>query len=200
MTFSQALRNIILIQTTMMLVHGEKGSMDSPPTAFDNNRALKDVSPSKDDRYPYSRNYVAVIEPENFVTLSGSGDLSDAIIGGASLQGSSIVEFGNVYDPADLAVVNKLNGVELGDPGVTDATEIIGKRYAGDRQPKFPIPPGDRSYFFHGGTYVHNPVIVFISFCAHRIVSYRIVSYQIIYYYLQTNVSCVSIFFLPSFL
>jgi hypothetical protein len=91
MKFPQALRNLILIQTTMMIVHGEKGSMDSSPTAVDDNRALM-KNGSKDERYPYSRNYVAVIEPENFVTLTGSGgllDLPDREIMIPDLQGSS---------------------------------------------------------------------------------------------------------------
>jgi hypothetical protein len=173
MKLSQAL-SIILIQTPLWyapVVRCEKGQMGSSAAAAaeDNNdndmgRVLAS-SANYDDRYPYSRNYVTVIEPDNFIALTGSGSFGEGSSGGEGFdaQGTSIIEFGNVYDPADLAIVNKLNGVEIGDPFLpkgnltnsdeTIATGIIGQRYAGDRQPKLPIPSGDKSYFFHGGTY-----------------------------------------------
>ena len=51
-------------------------------------------------------------------------------------------------------IVNKPNGVEAGDLfeafGEIAPLLLIGQRYAGDRQPKTPIPVGDSAYFFHG--------------------------------------------------
>jgi hypothetical protein len=171
MKISQAL-NIILIQTSLWyvpVVRCEKGQMDSSAAAAaaavaegnnDNDNDMeRDLRRSRGrgrGQYPYRRNYVAVIEPDNFVTLGGSGGGITAAIQSSAffgVEGGSIIEFGNVYDPADLALVNKIDGVEIGDPFLPSGTladPIIGLRYAGDRQPKSPVPPGDKSYFFHG--------------------------------------------------
>jgi hypothetical protein len=237
MKISQALlRNIFVFQITMLLilivVHGEKVSMDNSDSDNNNNiknnenkndtverelirRSLFESSNNNnnDDLYPYSRNYVAIIEPENFVSLStnGGGGIGNVVFDDYSssssssssfnLQGTSIIISGNVYDPADIVILNKLNGVEITDPGIAELIDVynnnghghgttgcegrrtlynvdpyisfIGRPYAGNRQPKFPIPPGDKSYFFHGGTYAHNNnnniENVFLFFIAHRI-------------------------------
>jgi len=143
--------------------------MGSAAAAEDNNDNGMDrvlTSSSIDDRYPYSRNYVAIIEPDNFVSLSaitGIDSITEALSGASEfLQGTSIVQFGNVFDPADIAIVNRFNGVQVGDIGFpTGALRaslqassgvdiLLGSKFAGNRQPKSPIPPGDKAYFFHG--------------------------------------------------
>jgi hypothetical protein len=170
MKLFQALSNIIVLQSSLWyvpVVRCEKSHMNSAAAAEDNSdngvdRVLK--SSSNDDRYPYSRNYVAIIEPDNFVSLDSNGGglgrtVSNLEGGFVNFQGNSIVEFGNVFDPADIAIVNRFNGVQLGDIGlpleaelvnIPGGTKLIGQRFAGNRQPKLPIPPGDKAYFFHG--------------------------------------------------
>merc|ERR1719215_1303962 len=129
--------------------------------AEDNNdngmdRVLKSSS-IDDDRYPYSRNYVAIIEPDNFISLFTGGTLASF----NGIQGTSIVEFGNVFDPADIEIVNRSDGSQEGDIGFPvvlpgrklfdmNPAGLIGNKFAGNRQPKLPIPPGDKAYFFHG--------------------------------------------------
>ena len=108
-------------------------------------RVLKSSSIDADDRYPYSRNYVVIIEPDNLVSLISDG-----------VQGSSIVEYGNVFAPADIGLVNRFDGTQESDigfpKGLSDkqVARLIGRKFAGNRQPKSPVPPGDKAFFFHG--------------------------------------------------
>ncbi|OEU19590.1 hypothetical protein FRACYDRAFT_268051, partial [Fragilariopsis cylindrus CCMP1102] len=78
-------------------------------------------SSSKEVNYSYRRNYVAILEPDNFVTVFPNGGGIDDIIDGVimnfgsgnsplQLQGSSTILNGKVYDPADIEIVNKPNG------------------------------------------------------------------------------------------
>jgi len=154
MKLFQALSNIIVIQTSLWyvpVVRCEKSRMDSAAaTAEDSSnngmdRVLKSSSIDADDRYPYSRNYVAIIEPDNLVSLISDG-----------VQGSSIVEYGNVFAPADIGLVNRFDGTQESDigfpKGLSDkqVARLIGRKFAGNLQPKSPVPPGDKAFFFHG--------------------------------------------------
>ncbi|OEU06634.1 hypothetical protein FRACYDRAFT_254185 [Fragilariopsis cylindrus CCMP1102] len=131
--------------------------------------------------YKYRRNYIAIIEPENFVTLFPNGGgiaeafdglnpsamakgkatqkfAGDGVGGGGDnarqLQGSStILNEGKIYDPADIAIVNKFNGVEDNDIGLDiprNPELVLNLPFPGGRQPKQPIPPGDSAFFYHG--------------------------------------------------
>jgi hypothetical protein len=143
-----------------------------------------------DDWYPYSKNYITIIEPENFqfnlpdggsvdelfapaidgllwdqnrklvISLGGVQDLKGALPFLEQLKfpivGTSIVQNGKVYDPADVRIENKFGGVTPTDPlpvGFTfeDLPEsVFPLQYAGNRQPKEPVPPGDDAFFLHG--------------------------------------------------
>ncbi|OEU19509.1 hypothetical protein FRACYDRAFT_235566 [Fragilariopsis cylindrus CCMP1102] len=108
--------------------------------------------------YNYRRNYIAIIEPRNFVSLfpNGRGIIEDILsFNGVSVQGqgSSTILNGNIYDPADIVIVNRSNDVEEND--ITDELiEFFDKfgdlPFTGGRQPKQPIPPGDSTFFYHG--------------------------------------------------
>ena len=109
MKLFQALSNIIIVQTSLWyipIVLCDKSQMNSAATAAEDNndngmdRVLKSAS-IDDDRYPYSRNYVAIIEPDNFISLFTGGTLASF----NGIQGTSIVEFGNVFDPADIELL-----------------------------------------------------------------------------------------------
>ena len=154
MKLFQALSNIIVIQTSLWyvpVVRCEKSRMDAAAASAEDNsnngmdRVLKSSSIDADDRYPYSRNYVAIIEPDNFVSLISDG-----------VQGSSIVEYGNVFAPADIGLVNRFDGTQESDigfpKGLSDkqVARLIGRKFAGNLQPKSPVPPGDKAFFFHG--------------------------------------------------
>merc|ERR1712195_281614 len=110
--------------------------------------------------YKYTRNYLTIIQPEDFVTVFPDGAINIGS-GVPSLVGSSTIQKGGVYDPADIDLVNKLNGVEPEDltPEVIKSfsndedlalAAIGGFKFAGDRQPKQPVPPGDSAFFYHG--------------------------------------------------
>ena len=102
----------------------------------------------------------------------------------SSLDGSSVFQSGLVYDPTELKIRNKPDGVTEEEiwntswvqqhtcnaPMVMDSA--LGRKFAGGRQPVQPIPPGDKSYFFHSGTYVQiiwNFVFVVYVFCVFHI-------------------------------
>jgi len=160
MKLFQALSNIIIIQTSLWyipVVLCDKSQMNSAAAEDNNDNGMDRVLKSSsidDGRYPYSRNYVVIIEPDNFISLFTGGTLASL----NGIQGTSIVEFGNVFDPADIEIVNRSDGSQEGDIGFPssamcdggDTTGLIGNNFAGDRQPKSPIPPGDKAYFFHG--------------------------------------------------
>ncbi|OEU19592.1 hypothetical protein FRACYDRAFT_235651 [Fragilariopsis cylindrus CCMP1102] len=125
-----------------------------------NNERMLVSSSSKG--YNYRRNYIAIIEPRNFVSLlpngGGFSDLDED--SSFELQGSSTILNGKIYDPADIEIVNRFNGV--GPDDITDELiEFFGTKqnaldpfggvpFAGGRQPKQPIPPGDSAFFYHG--------------------------------------------------
>ena len=56
----------------------------------DDNSSSSSLS-SKEVNYSYRRNYVAILEPDNFVTVFPNGGGIDDIIGGVILQGSSTI-------------------------------------------------------------------------------------------------------------
>jgi hypothetical protein len=154
MKLFQALSNIIVIQTSLWyvpVVRCEESRMDAAAASAEDNsnngmdRVLKSSSIDADDRYPYSRNYVVIIEPDNLVSLISDG-----------VQGSSIVKYGNVFAPADIGLVNRVDGTQESDIGFPkgltfeQVARLIGRKFAGNRQPKSPVPPGDKAFFFHG--------------------------------------------------
>jgi len=138
----------------LSLAHADrKNEMDSNGRELYTQRNLE-----LDEAYPYTKNYVTIIDPENFqFDLAGGGDVKTLV--DLSIVGSTFVQNGKVYDPADVQIVNKFNGVERNDPlpnGVDFQRDIIETglkdklKYAGNRQPKDPVPDGDDAYFFHG--------------------------------------------------
>jgi len=146
----------------------EKGSMG---IRNDDERKLSDGGGGGDNgiNYEYGRNYVVIIGPNDSVRQLPNGgreqesitvtanEVRDGEIPDAGIQGSSTIFNGIVLAPDDVKLVSRPNGVEKTDPfpdGVTffKIPETIRKnlRYAGDKQPKSPIPHGDSAYFFHG--------------------------------------------------
>ena len=131
-----------------------KGGMSdntSTATTEDGNNDERKLASSSSTDYEYLRNYLTIIEPENFVTVFPNG-APNIGTGVTSLVGSSTIQKGGVYDPADIEIVNKLNGVgpdDLTDEVIEsfggnegDALEAIGGfKFGGGRQPKQPVPP-----------------------------------------------------------
>merc|ERR1712166_66991 len=99
----------------------------------DDNSSSSSLS-SKEVNYSYRRNYVAILEPDNFVTVFPNGGGIDDIIGGVILQGSSTILNGKIYDPADIEIVNKPNGFEENDIFDTRNRRLaLGLPFAGGR-------------------------------------------------------------------
>ncbi|OEU21578.1 hypothetical protein FRACYDRAFT_235204 [Fragilariopsis cylindrus CCMP1102] len=185
MRLSTAVKFIILAHTSYCYVPSvlcKKGGMgDDTATATMaggcNNERMLASSLSKG--YDFRRNYIAIIEPDNFVSLfPNGGGIFEGVFnpeGGLfELQGSSTILNGKIYDPADIAIVNKFNGVEENDltdevieffdGSKQDALDAIGDfPFAGGRQPKQPIPPGDSAFFYHG-LCVATSILVDLSF------------------------------------
>lgn len=133
---------------------------------LNNNRNKND----EDDSlfYPYERGYLVVVNEDNSVLVGANGgDLFPASIGRRQLAeplprtptfaGSSVFQSGLVYDPTELKIRNKPDGVT--EEAVWNTSWVpmvmqaaLGRKFAGGRQPVLPLPPGDKSYFFHGGT------------------------------------------------
>merc|ERR1712166_604009 len=133
-------------------------------------RALMSSNNNNSNNYVYKRNYITIIEPDNFLSTDPDGQSAGARIvqvtdGTMTIPtsiGTAIIQNGKIYDPADIVIVNKPNGIEASDLleefgmphgrnlGNSFPSTIIGARFAGDRQPKTPIPVGDSAYFFHG--------------------------------------------------
>ena len=125
--------------------------------------------------YPYERGYLVVVNEDNSVLVGANGgDLFPASIGRRQLAeplprtptfaGSSVFQSGLVYDPTELKIRNKPDGVTEEEVWNTSWVQqhtcnapmvmqnALGRKFAGGRQPVLPLPPGDKSYFFHGGT------------------------------------------------
>ncbi|OEU14871.1 hypothetical protein FRACYDRAFT_241428 [Fragilariopsis cylindrus CCMP1102] len=124
-------------------------------------RLLMSSNNNNSNNYEYKRNYITIIERDNFLSTDpdgkSAGDRIFQVTQDMTIPtsiGTAIIQNGKIYDPADIVIVNKPNGIEAGDLfeafGEIAPLLLIGQRYAGDRQPKTPIPVGDSAYFFHG--------------------------------------------------
>ena len=145
---------------SVLCTKGRMSGNNTTATTEDDNTDERKLASSSSTDYEYLRNYLTIIEPENFVTVFPNG-APNIGTGVTSLVGSSTIQKGGVYDPADIEIVNKLNGVgpdDLTDEVIEsfggnegDALEAIGGfKFGGGRQPKQPVPPGDSAFFYHG--------------------------------------------------
>ena len=100
----------------------------------------------------FSRGYVCITRQQDFafvipqqksIVLGEIEELFDL-----NLLGSSTIQSGGIYDPADVQIVDRL-GTSAADN--FDCTLFLDKRgqFAGQRQPKF-IPQKDPGFFFNG--------------------------------------------------
>ncbi|OEU19530.1 hypothetical protein FRACYDRAFT_235588 [Fragilariopsis cylindrus CCMP1102] len=159
-----AVKSIILAHAyccvhSVLCTKGGMGDNTATATTEDGSNNERMLASSSSKGYNYRRSYIAIIEPRNFVSLTpNGGGISDSNDGlPSSIQGSSTILNGNIYDPADIAIVNRSYGVEEND--ITDELiEFFGTKqdalnkigdllFAGGRQPKQPIPPGDSAFF-----------------------------------------------------
>ena len=97
-------------------------------------------------------------------TYFGRRQLAEPLPRTPTFDGSSMFQSGLVYDPTELKIRNKPDGVTEEEVWNTSWVQqhtcnapmvmqaAVGRKFAGGRQPVLPLPPGDKSYFFHGGT------------------------------------------------
>ena len=108
----------------------------------------------------FSRGYVCITRQQDFAfvipqqqsIVPAPGDLFDL-----NLLGSSTIQSGGIYDPADVQIIDRL-GTSAADNFLTDKRG----QFAGQRQPKF-IPQKDPGFFFNGecvATQVAGPQIL----------------------------------------
>merc|ERR1712166_354470 len=80
-------------------------------------------SNNNSNNYEYKRNYITIIEPDNFLSTDPDGQSAGARIvqvtdGTMTIPtsiGTAIIQNGKIYDPADIVIVNKPNGIEASD-------------------------------------------------------------------------------------
>ena len=112
----------------------------------------------------FSRGYVCITRQQDFafvIPQQKSIVPEENRLGQLNLLGSSTIQSGGIYDPADVQIVDRL-GTSAADN--FDCTLFLDKRgqFAGQRQPKF-IPQKDPGFFFNGecvATQVAGPQIL----------------------------------------
>ncbi|OEU09674.1 hypothetical protein FRACYDRAFT_247930 [Fragilariopsis cylindrus CCMP1102] len=101
----------------------------------------------------FSRGYVCITRPQDFAfVIPQQQSIVPEDLFDLNLLGSSTIQSGGIYDPADVQIVDRL-GTSVADnfDGITQTTEKKQNRgqFAGQRQPKF-IPQKDPGFFFNG--------------------------------------------------
>ncbi|OEU11388.1 hypothetical protein FRACYDRAFT_245859 [Fragilariopsis cylindrus CCMP1102] len=103
----------------------------------------------------FSRGYVCITRQQDFafvipqqksIVLGEIEELFDL-----NLLGSSTIQSGGIYDPADVQIVDRL-GTSAADNFFSTVPSPLGKekgQFSGQRQPKF-IPQKDPGFFFNG--------------------------------------------------
>ncbi|OEU11347.1 hypothetical protein FRACYDRAFT_245675 [Fragilariopsis cylindrus CCMP1102] len=101
----------------------------------------------------FSRGYVCITRQQDFafvVPQQKSIDFVGGDLFDLNLLGSSTIQSGGIYDPADVQIVDRLGTSEADN---FDVVEFINSKqrgqFAGQRQPKF-IPQKDPGFFFNG--------------------------------------------------
>jgi len=103
----------------------------------------------------FQRSYIVITQSENFITLAREGTSGPLAKEGANaIIGTIQTQSGGVYDPANIKIVNKPEGVTLGDAAESSGANgingaLVGLQFAGKAQPKF-VPAVDASFFFDG--------------------------------------------------
>jgi hypothetical protein len=100
----------------------------------------------------YSRGYICITRQQDFAfvipqqrsIVPGEFKLLDL-----NLLGSSTIQSGGIYDPADVQIVDRLGTSEADNFDDASPVEDLRGQFAGQRQPKF-IPQKDPGFFFNG--------------------------------------------------
>jgi len=118
----------------------------------------RSLSKLNNDDLPFTRGYLAITPSEKFQTIFSSQN--DADENPNSILGSSEVQAGGVYDPADIKIVNRPDGFQREEgrqvsiiPGnFPDRQRNFpdnGQLFAGNAQPKF-VPDSDPGFQYNG--------------------------------------------------
>ena len=94
----------------------------------------------------FSRGYVCITRPQDFAfVIPQQQSIVPEDLFDLNLLGSSTLQSGGIYDPADVQIVDRL-GTSVAD---NFFGELARGQFAGQRQPKF-IPQKDPGFFFNG--------------------------------------------------
>ncbi|OEU05784.1 hypothetical protein FRACYDRAFT_258268 [Fragilariopsis cylindrus CCMP1102] len=107
---------------------------------------------AKDSGLVYSRGYICITRQQDFAfvipqqqSIVPGGERLDEL----NLLGSSTIQSGGIYDPADVQIVDRL-GTSAADNFLSEDDEFLKRgQFAGQRQPRF-IPQKDPGFFFNG--------------------------------------------------
>jgi hypothetical protein len=128
------------------------------------------LNQAKDSGLVYSRGYICITRQHDFafVVPQQRSIVPDQFrLDQLNLLGSSTIQSGGIYDPADVQIVDRLGTSEADnfDDDVETLSKIFKQargQFAGQRQPKF-IPQKDPGFFFNGecvATQVAGPQIL----------------------------------------
>ena len=118
-------------------------------------KAERQLQANNDAGLVFSRGYICITRQQDFAfvipqqkSIVPEEDRLDQL----NLLGSSTIQSGGIYDPADVQIVDRL-GTSEADNFDDDSDFLSGKQqrgqFAGQRQPKF-IPQKDPGFFFNG--------------------------------------------------
>jgi hypothetical protein len=110
----------------------------------------------------FSRGYVCITRPQDFAFVIPQQKSIDPNIGDLNLLGSSTIQSGGIYDPADVEIIDRLGTSAADNFDDTDGFGLVRSQFSGQRQPKF-IPQKDPGFFFNGecvATQVAGPQIL----------------------------------------
>jgi hypothetical protein len=100
----------------------------------------------------FSRGYVCITRQQDFAfVVPQQQSIVPEDLSELNLLGSSTLQSGGIYDPADVQIVDRL-GTSAADNFFSTVPSPLGKekgQFSGQRQPKF-IPQKDPGFFFNG--------------------------------------------------
>jgi len=145
-----ALLGTLSLVNNISYVEGNTMKLRSRESLLEDKRIL---AGGTDSGMVFSRGYVCIIKQQDFAFIIPTQKSKNAnfenleVFDALNLLGTSIIQSGGIYDPADVQIVDQLSGSSGADE--LNRNPQIRFQFSGQRQPKF-IPQADPGFFFNG--------------------------------------------------
>jgi len=145
-----ALLGTLSLVNNISYVEGNTMKLRSRESLLEDKRIL---AGGTDSGMVFSRGYVCIIKQQDFAFIiptqkSKNADFENLeVFDALNLLGTSIIQSGGIYDPADVQIVDQLSGSSGADE--LNRNPLVRFQFSGQRQPKF-IPQADPGFFFNG--------------------------------------------------